>query len=165
MRRLQLAGLGLAALVLAGCSTFFTGGGWIRGVEGGKATFGFSVKCNGPDPEICAPARVNGTYGDQSVGVKLKFDGGIIAGPEFCAINPQACDNLPVDLNQCMGGEVFYTSQDKKQPGSGSLLLIACDLGEPGRLSGDFLAIDVESGPYDGYSNEGTIQGGNLQAH
>ena len=39
---------------------------------------------------------------------------------------------------------------------------MACDNGEPG-FEGDYLTIDVLSGPYAGYHNEGPILGGNLQ--
>ena len=168
MRWLQLATLGLATMVLAGCSTFFTGGGWIPGYSGGKATFGFQVKCTNGDPEICAPANVKGTYIDKSAPLSLKFNGGLIAGPQFCSgQGASLCQSLPpgADPDECMGGLVNYTSLDKKQAGSGQLLLVACDLGEPGKLSGDFFAIIVVEGPYSGYENEGTIQGGNLQAH
>jgi hypothetical protein len=169
MRWLRFGLLGLAALALAGCSTFFTGGGFIRSVNHtDKATFGFVVQCNNPEnPEECAPAKINGTYYDHGVGVRLKFDGGVIAGPAGCVADPNDCANLPpgTDPDQCMFGEVHYISQDPKNRGEGDLQLFACDLGEPGKLNGDFLVINVLSGPYDGYENGGTIQGGNLQAH
>jgi hypothetical protein len=78
MRLWRLGFLGLSMVALTGCSTFFTGGGFILALNGtDKTTFGFSVKCNNPvEQEECAPARINGTYHDPAAGRRLKFDGG-----------------------------------------------------------------------------------------
>src|SRR4029078_1965235 len=63
----------------------------------------------------------------------------------------------------CVGGPGHYVSTSKSDPGAGTLQLSICDNGEPGPTEGDTICIHVTSGPYAGYSNSGTLQGGNLQ--
>jgi hypothetical protein len=56
MQHWRLGFLVLAMFASTGCSTFFTGGGFIQSLYGGgKATFGFSAKCDNPlEQEECA---------------------------------------------------------------------------------------------------------------
>lgn len=151
-RLLTLLPVSLVALLLfTGCAIKFTGGGWIvsaSGVEGEKATFGFTF--DGP------AGRFQGSYHDEGLwnGEEVRLRGtGVVsfAGPDFD--------------NNCMDATLSYESQNPRLRGSGELELTACDDGEPGPSAGDDIAIIVISGPYSGYSDGGDIMGGNLQAH
>jgi hypothetical protein len=84
----------------------------------------------------------------------VKFDGLLIGdtGPVS-----------PCSVNGIVGG-VSYTSQNPNYPGTGVVLLGACDNGQPGANNGG-LYVGVLSGPYSGYSNQGFLTGGNLNAH
>ena len=53
-------------IIAAGCKTL-VGGGWINGLEGGKANFGFTIKC--VDTDLGPKAKGQLQYSDKSVGV------------------------------------------------------------------------------------------------
>ncbi len=133
----------ISGVLLAGCKA--TGGGWIPSATGdGKAHFGFVWQTT-EDPD---KTLAKGTWHDGDVRLRL-VDGVILTFPfggEGCAI-----------------GFAEYVSQSKARPGSGTLTIQLCDLGEPGPTNGDFIGIVINSGPYEGYTNEGVLQGGNLQ--
>lgn len=147
-----------SALAIAGCADKFTGGGTIPStdeVQGDQANFGFTYKVT--DQETGA-GKTQGTYHDEFApsyplgGLELKFTG------LLSSASSGPCANG-------LKGTVSYTSQNSNYPGTGQALLKACDTGQPRNFPGDSIGIDVLSGPYNGYSNEGLLTGGNLQAH
>ncbi len=147
-RIVRVLALGMLAvfmlLVATGCYQKLNGGGWMLSANGeDRATFGLHF--DGPR------SAARGTYHDHGTGVRFKFVGVLAyaSGP-----GPEEGD--------CALFDATYTSQDKKKSGSGAVLVIACDEGEPG-VNGDTLDISVLSGPYEGYDNGGQILGGNLQ--
>jgi hypothetical protein len=144
-----------AVIVMTGCTTKLTGGGFMpssaftpAGDNNGKANFGFVY--NAEKLTSDGLAKFNGTYHDGDV--LFKFDDAIpipTTGPDGCTVPAL----------------VHYVSQNPAFPGDGFLIFFGCDNGEPGPSNGDFLTIIVVSGPYTGYTNVGATSGGNLQAH
>ena len=149
MKKRMLVGLlVLAAIaVLSGCS----GGGWIPGggyftntsgatfhgaTQSGKATFGFTYDGY--------KGRFQGTYRDGDVQIAF-------TGPSYSAPSPS-----------CIASSFDYRSTNPFWRGTGTGQIYACDAGEPGFSSGDTLDISINSGPFNGYSNSGTVQG-NIQ--
>jgi hypothetical protein len=152
--------LPLSAAVVAGCADKFTGGGTIPStddVQGDLANFGFTYKVT---DQSTGAGKTQGTYHDQFApdyplgGLELRFTGLLSSdtGSSPCAAT-------------ALKGTVSYTSQNSNYPGSGQAILKACDFGQPRNFPSDNLGIEVLSGPYSGYSNEGFLTGGNLQAH
>ncbi len=144
--RLRLLALGVLVvtvlLATTGCYEKLNGGGWMLSANGeDRATFG--IHFDG------TPRAARGTYHDHGTGVRFRF-----VGVEGYLTEEEEGD--------CAVFVANYKSQDKKQPGSGSLLVIACDEGEPG-VNGDSLFIYVLDGPYADYENGGLILGGNFQ--
>jgi hypothetical protein len=138
-RMLALAPVvGLVVLGVAGCTAH--GGGYIGSATGAdKATFGFTWQ------KTKAQNVLRGSWHDGYVKFRLDRDLGIGG------------------LFDCGGGTGHYVSTSKSSPGGGTLALSICDYGEPGPTEGDTLSVNVTSGPYAGYSNSGTLEGGNLQ--
>ncbi len=134
---MALALVALCALLAAGCKV--TGGGYIASATGdGKATFGFvGSSKNG--------TSLSGTWHDGPV--KLRFTAVDVAFP-------------PSD---CYSAYARYESTSPAQRGDGMLTVYACDDGEPG--TSDEIGIEVTWGPYTGYTNDGELLGGNVQAH
>ncbi len=151
LRALALSVLAVPMLLLAtGCYEKLNGGGWMLSAnEEDRATFGIHFEVEDPMDPTTAHAR--GTYHDRGYGVRLKFKEvvGTAGGP-----GPEEGD--------CAFFQATYKSQDKRQPGSGTASVTACDNGEPG-VNGDTLDIFVSDGPYAGYENTGLILGGNFQ--
>jgi hypothetical protein len=143
-------------LFAAGCYEKLNGGGWMQSANGvDKANFSISynltryLESDQSDPSLI---HLEGVYHDKGLDVRLKYEDVL----DFV-------DNPDVSEGQdCVLFLTTYTSQDRDMPGTGQAEVLACDLGEPG-VQGDFLAIDVLSGPYEGYNNEGFILGGNFQ--
>ena len=152
-----------ATIALAGCATSFTGGGTINSADGNaadQANFGFNYKVTDPS----GSGHAQGTYHDVTAGsywpnggVMLKFDGLLKASTYSWSLCAVAAGNSGVD------GELSYVSQNPAYPGSGTLHLQGCDNGQPG--SNDWIWLYVDSGPYMGYGNGGTLTGGNLKGH
>ena len=145
--RLRLLALSVLAVTMlfgaTGCYEKLNGGGWMQSANGvDRAIFGLHYDGT--------TGTAKGTYHDKGAGVRLKFDA---ASPSFPGFDPNS---------NCAGFFANYESQDKANPGTGTAFLLACDNGEPG-FEGDTLTINVQSGPYAGYTNSGPILGGNLQ--
>ena len=92
----------------------------------------------------------DGTFQDRCAGVTLSGAGTLHQRPA-----PPAG---PASDAPCLVGTLPYGSNQA----SGTFDLIVCDLGTLVSLDGDFLEIDVQSGPYAGYSVQGIIEQGNL---
>jgi len=139
---------GMGAFILAGCATL-TGGGWMPGKNGGKATFGFNLTCNSNNHLVG-----DWTYHDKSAGID-------IAG----TLTDE--DAVPCDPNGLPGGlgewTLPYTAQHCSGGCSGLVDIAVIDANEIGKLKGDELSISVLSGPDAGYEYENEISGGNLE--
>jgi hypothetical protein len=143
-------------LFAAGCYEKLNGGGWMQSANGeDKANFSISynltrfLESDQTDPSLI---HLEGIYHDKGLDVRLKYEDVL-----------QFADEPDISEGQdCVLFRTTYTSQDKDRPGTGTADVLACDLGEPG-VEGDFLVIEVLSGPYAGYSNAGPILGGNFQ--
>jgi hypothetical protein len=120
---------------------FFTGGGWIDGPEGGKATFGFNAgyKC---DSDVLTGEL---QYVDHALKGKL---------------HATSVDHFRVFDGCCAFDGLCKVNN---QPGF-SYEVRACDNGEPGR--DDVFAIIVFDSAHNViYSAKGLLQGGNIQKH
>ncbi len=164
-----------AALLVTGCTA--TGMGWTRGASGQKVTFGFSAAAQpGTDASgqflDIGSASFSGSYHDPqgktlkgTVSVDLKGSGVVKK------------TSPPVGLSSingpCLTGDAGYTSQNPRLRGKGTLRLTVCDgdgnfVVKNGAsdvtipLSGDYMQIDVATGPYAGYNNAGLVEGGNI---
>jgi hypothetical protein len=149
-----LAVLVLAAALLPGCyATKFTGGGQIISGNnfsagksaarpaGGGANFGFTYDVT--------KGNFAGTYRDGDVAMSLT------GNPTY--------DEYYDGSENCMSADGDYRSTNPRLRGNGTVHINACDNGE-GRGSYDHLEIQVNTGPFEGYSNSGYTRG-NLQAH
>ena len=147
VRVLALGVLSVPMLLMAtGCYEKLNGGGWMRSANGeDRATFGIHVNATRSDAR-----GTRGTYHDHGTGVRLKF---------HKLVDVELSEREEGD---CPAFEATYKSQDKRQPGKGTVEVTACDNGEPG-INGDTLDIFVIDGPYTGYQNAGPILGGNFQ--
>lgn len=159
-RIVTLAVLPLVALLVAGCAPKFTGGGTIPSSDGtGVDQANFSFNYDVTDPNSGA-GRAHGVYHDNYApgyngGVQFKFDGMLASatGPG----SPCVKDGV--------AGVANYVSQNPNYPGSGTVLVGACDDGQPSSTFPDAIVIEVITGPYADYGNGGFLTGGNLQAH
>lgn len=155
LRKLALLmALPIAALAVSGCD-YVTGGGWLYGHGGDttKATFGFTINADGH-------MGIHGTYHDSSfeykdAGLGIKF-----VGEAFM---------VQVDRHEYWVGFNWESLGKPKCEDSGKAVkctgtgwLLATDNGEPG--VDDTFAITLHGSGLD-YSNDGTIQGGNIQEH
>lgn len=163
------------AVVLVGCHKV-TGGGWLAGLYGGKANFGFEARCvttNGNENRFYEGQF---QYQDRSAGVG--FHGDIDTG--FTATWANNCEDAAIPLSTL--NEAQLTGTCISQPGgvSGSFSVRVVDNGSPGSLAGDTIVIDTPSqqpfysGEYAGipctdngvaYHNEGSLGGGNIVSH
>jgi hypothetical protein len=110
---------------------------------------------------VCPPienfdlAHIRGTYYDRGTGVRFKINDKELVAIGCETSNPQDPDN------NCTGFQTSYASLDPKNRGTGIVRVKACDHGEPGDV--DSLDIIVDSGPYNGYHNNGPVLGGNFK--
>ncbi len=165
-------------LVLSACAAKASGMGWMQSNGGGKkATFGFVYNCTkgtfnlDGTVVLCTEALFEGSYHDPQ-GTLTDELGAIIATEvdvDFQGEGTMVTVPALPGFNNCMGNPaLLYESQNPDMPGDpngpdGTLNLIACDGGEPGPSSNDFIFIDVTSGPFTGYRNAGPVEGGNIQ--
>jgi hypothetical protein len=146
-RRWLVIGLAtaLAALVLSGCT--LTGGGWMFSAASGRATFGFNITCDG------SYLTGNWVYHDKAAGVDVT---GTIPSETFPCSNGGPTGGL-------FEIETPYRAQHCKTDCEGTAFIAAYDDGTGKPPKGDELSIELDGGPYDGYENEGDVQGGNLE--
>ncbi|MEX2235263.1 MAG: ice-binding family protein [Cyclobacteriaceae bacterium] len=117
------------------CSDFVTGGGWIEGSDGGKATFGVSggIKNDKFWGQL--------SYDDHSNSVKVKSTS-VTAYIVINSVTRQIEGVAKVNGN-----------------GAFTYKVIVVDNGEPGR--DDSFSLEISNG----YSASGTLKGGNIQIH
>jgi hypothetical protein len=171
------AGVGLAMLLTVGACTA-TGGGYLGqplpggpvSVYNGTANFGFNFTCEMKGPN---KAMISGeiTYHDSASSTI-----GVQTFPEIRLHG--VVDPMFIDVSTCEaaaqafpGSALFkgtYQSQDSTLSAlQGRFTVQVFDQGEPGRsttdFTGDGFSIDLQGGPYSGYTRGGYIEGGNVQ--
>jgi hypothetical protein len=170
-----LAAVTLPILVMSAACADATGMGFYQSCDANvadKATFGFSWQSDG---------HFQGAYHDPAGStniptcrpVKLKGDGNMGTFVGTCPVDP------PQTSVNFMMGTLKYTSQDPNVPDcvptpfggceDNLLTLTVCDTGHndpaTGQRVGDFIMIDIISGPFAPYHNEGFVEGGNITVH
>jgi len=167
-RRIPLLAAVLGSALLVGCGVpgKFTGGGAMHSAGGAdKAVFTFNA-------DSCDADKVTGNvnYHDKSAidftavnGVKFR---GTVESTYFCSnlvsdvsrANPTcACEPGYQEVN------FSYNSTNPSADGSGQGIACLADFGENVPVKG-MAVIQVNSGPYAGYTNVGTVEG-NAQRH
>ena len=154
--------LALTALLVSACDRA-TGGGKLDGVNG-RASFGF----NG---DGCDTTNFKGQvqYNDQDGGQKLHGD---VVYARQCLVGGDCpvCDPLRITLGfpLTLGDyeiTVDYRSTNPAISGGGTATVCLTDNGEGAKaVDSDSAIIQVQSGPYAGYLNYGSISG-NVQQH
>ena len=165
-RSLQLVGLASLTLVLTSCEQV-SGGGWIVSAADPtkKATFGMALSCT--DSSSGAVLNGNFEYHDMSFtattpdGKQQKL--GIHGVPVFAG--------SPIPGSTCSGlDSIFpfagtylgtYTTQPAVGPG-GAFVVIVVDNGAKGPSKDDQIFVTLSGGLFSGYTNVGTLGGGNL---
>ena len=147
-------------LLATGCKG--TGLGWIQSAlaPGEKATFGFSfvVQPLANGDTTGGTAGFSGAYRDpQGMLVGGKVVEVAFKGTGVLKNTPPPAELSPA-YQGCMLGIADYESQNPNVPGRGTVELLLCDRGN-GPSSGDFVSVDVLSGPYMPYHNGGVAQG------
>lgn len=153
----------VSALLLSGCH-LVSGGGWILSSVDGKATFGFNGHCR---LEVISDTLAywfyegQFQYMDKGAGVRFHADIAPFWGvfPEGSVVS---CKTAASALGNSNPAILNGTYRQQPGGGTGGIFINVTDLGEPG-INGDRLCVSLTGGPYHGYSNCGTIQGGNLQ--
>ena|ERR687890_369099 len=165
MRRiLVLLAMVTVGLLVAGCNA--TGGGYIPSATDaeGTATFAFSGKCQNkklPNGEVAANIKGQIQYYDHPADVKIHA--------EVTRITVITGSATPCEDQDDTDGDTDVLTGSYRVPGgpkevAGDVRLEVTDGGEPG-INGDQVTISLEGGPYNGYTNSGFVQGGNVQVH
>lgn len=164
----RLCGVALlvtAALVVTGCHQV-RGGGWIQSAapaSNEKATFGFTARCTEREEEPFAVFFEVGEIEWADHGLDYRFHGKVDPGTGALPVLGESCEEAHEFLG--LGGRFGQlTGEYFPQPSglAGRFLLEVEDTGEPG-IDRDQVRITLTGGQYDGYSNTGEIQGGNIQ--
>jgi len=168
-KRIRLLFVVVFTVLSVGCESF-TGGGWIVSKSGApaKANFGFNLSCTNDGQ---GGVVVSGS-------VEYQDKGWLVTGADLmtrtlslhATLDPltltTTCENLDA-LEQFLFGQsnVYFLSYVPQPPsvGPGGVVLIQpIDNGKAGPDSTDTLNIAVSTGAYSGYTNTGTLQGGNI---
>lgn len=166
---------------IAGCHKV-TGGGWIAGVNGGKATFGFQAQC--VDDADGDPSQYEGQFQYNDRGAGVRFHGNVNANMTYVgAPEDWSCSDIVElvyanQLNQAlMQGECTSPAGVK-----GTFSVEVTDNGTPGSVTGDIITVSTPSildfGNWEtgeppqpctdngfAYSNSGLLSGGNIVSH
>jgi hypothetical protein len=146
--RLAVVLLGMT-VAIAGCHKV-TGGGWIAGVNGGKATFGFQAQCHEEEvlPGVPGFAFFEGQVQYQDKGANVGFHGDINANNfAFFPFGgaPRSCKDF-VDFVSGFGVPVNgaeMTGECVSHPGgvTGTFKVTVVDNGKPGPSAGDEITV------------------------
>ena len=147
----------VCAVFTTGCLTA-TGGGWIPSAftPTDKATFGFTARCR--------TMQQNGNSVAELYDGQLEWHDGPVrihgkVEPVVFLTQPELCGDVSLPGLLSFGGT--YEPQDG---GLGGFFEVQVeDLGEPGKISGDFISIKLVGVEHGGYTNMGTLRGGNIQ--
>lgn len=144
------------AVLLAACHKF-TGGGWIEGMNGGKAHFGFTAQCEDLNPGVALRGQLQ--FNDKSAGVKFhgKF--------ENYYFEDESCDALVASWAGSENGiDAVGSCRSQPEKNEGTFELVAWDNDADGYPDTISIAADCTS---DGefYVHGGELQGGNITSH
>ena len=167
--KVSIALLSAVILTIAGCH-HFTGGGWFPGLYGGKAHFGFQMKCAdtgeaGPTfPYVFWDGQMQ--FMDKSAGVRFHGDfifTVAVSGPASCEEAAEFLADLGGTLYEAQTILGTCRTQPGKVPGTFEMTLI--DDGKPGAGAEDFISISTTC-TADGsfYTHSGTLGGGNISS-
>lgn len=151
VRKLALALLGLT-VVIVGCHKV-AGGGWLAGVNGGKATFGFQGQCRAGTTEldfgggpitVTELAFYEGQFQYHDNGANVSFHGDI--SPNNFALGfPGTCDELVAWMaeNAIATNESSFAGECVSRPGAvaGTFKVTVVDHGKPGPGAGDEITV------------------------
>ena len=172
----KLAKLGITLLCstilfVTGCH-FFIGGGWFPGLFGGKAHFGFNMKCaetgeaGAQFPFVFWDGDMQ--FMDRSAGVR--FHGDFVGVVGVGGSGPSSCKEAAVLGFGIFGTQFeaeFISGDCRTQPGNvpGFFDMTLEDNGTPGFSAGDFISVFTNC-TADGsvYNHSGTLGGGNIKS-
>jgi hypothetical protein len=172
---LAIVGVGL---LVAGCEQA-TGGGFISSPpplpgeeEEDKATFGFTTNCKNTTLENGdAAAQLKGQFQYYDREADVRFHAFLNPITEIAPPGEtDACAFFDEVAELFFGADSFllqYRVQGPKEEEEleeGLVRIHVVDAGEPG-INGDEITIQVLTGPYEGYTRTGVIEGGNIQVH
>jgi hypothetical protein len=128
------------ALVATGCTAHVTGGGFVDGKRADTANFGFNFQCDGDN------TKGHLTYHDGDLKIR-----GTIDDCDFGLFTVEAKgDWVPQGKSDLVGGKFMITGSDNGEPGGDDTFKI--ELWDDGA-------------PTSFYTNDGTLDGGNIQEH
>ncbi|MEJ2257912.1 MAG: post-COAP-1 domain-containing protein [Woeseiaceae bacterium] len=163
MKRTILALLVGIILISAGCH-LLGGGGWLPGLYGGKAHFGFSAECYEEDGEYLFH-RGEFQYMDKSAGVRFhgEFEAlnGVFGWEGTCAeLTAALVENEIIEPNVV---ELSGTCRTQPKGYEGTFTVLVEDNGQPG-IAGDYLEVSTEGCGEDGgdYAHAEMLGGGNI---
>jgi hypothetical protein len=180
----MLAVVGLVASLLTGCAPGkYTGGGFIDSAAGGKAkaTFGFSLEGIDEDgdgqvdvaavyppgqlPIVFAIAKGQFNYNDHGAGVQFHL--AIVPDPTLTSADGGPLNGCWVvqDPNTGAATGAYCFGPYTSRAGNGEAYVSLTAKGDQYDSAEDTIEVALTGGPYDGYYNSGTIQGGNIQWH
>lgn len=140
LRPLLLVAVATLAVVVAGCgSATGSGGGWLDGKLGGRATLGFDGTC------VDGTAAGSLTYIDRSTTPVVSF-----------VLESGTCSGSATDPT------VAGTYRARPRGGSGRVTIAFHDGGATGPNKGDTVAVTIVGGAFDGYVHAGPLRGGNV---
>ena len=168
---LALAGV---IVIIAGCHKV-TGGGWIAGVNGGKATFGFQAQC--VDDEFGDPSQFEGQFQFNDRGAGVRFHGDVNANLSYIGFPEEwSCSDIVEFVNppEELGHAAFQGQCTSPAGIAGTFSVEVMDNGTPGSVAGDIITVQSPAYGFCGtpctddmqtYSNSGVIGGGNIVSH
>lgn len=164
-KRLTILGIVTLTIMAAGCH-WIGGGGWLDGLNGGKAHFGFEAECHEEDGTYYFH-QGDFQYMDKSAGVRfhgeIQWTLGIFGFEGSCA-------ELTAELAEISEGgwnnsvaELSGECRTQPKGHTGTFTVYVEDNGTPG-MAGDYIEISTTGCGADGgdYSHSGYLGGGNI---
>lgn len=161
-RKLVLATITVLTVIAAGCH-LLGGGGWLPGLYGGKANFGFTAECYEEDGMYLFH-RGEFQYMDKSAGVR--FHGDIEASLGVSGFEG-SCAELSVlvgnDLGSPYAAQLYGTCRTQPQGYVGTFEVYVEDNGTPG-MAGDYIEVRTYGCGEEGgdYEHTAFLGGGNI---
>ena len=171
MRAKTVVVLAISGLLIVACD--WTGGGWMPGANGGKATVGFTGTCvdtdQGGGGGFTATAQdansLTFSYVDKGVSPAVNIKGtayeptceGFIYYQDFDPSGP--CYTIASDCLQTSFDGEYRPAKGER----GSYSMRFVDSGARGPSKGDLFSIELYGGKNDGYTNEQVLGGGNFK--
>lgn len=166
-RKLVLASLMIVLTVIAAGCHLLGGGGWLPGLYGGKAHFGFNAECYEED-DMYLFHRGEFQYMDKSVGVRFHGDFeaslGVVGFEGSCAELSVLVGNELVDFGGSpYAAQLSGTCRTQPQGHVGTFEVYVEDNGTPG-MAGDYIEVRTFGCGEDGgdYEHAAVLGGGNI---